>query len=306
MLGKLKKIDLRKAWPHEATDFTKWLSEDKSIEELSDELGIDIKVIETEANVGKFKLDILAEEEGTGRKVIIENQLEDTNHDHLGKLITYASGLEAEIIIWIVKGVREEHQNAIDWLNEHTDEHLNFFLVKLEVWQIADSPMAPKFHIICQPNDWAKSVKQTSEKLVLTVTKKDQWDFWNEFKKYAENTNLKLTKTYPQHWYNISCGSSDAHLALTINTRENVYGCELYIPNNKDLFNELLERKGIIENELGKLQWMELPGRKASRIRITKKGDFGDKSAWPKAFEWLSKQAESFNKVFSNELKKFK
>jgi hypothetical protein len=113
-LAKLKQVDLRKVWQHEASDFTKWLANQENLSLLSDEIGIEISLIQTEANVGKFHVDILAEEENTGRKIVIENQLEPTNHDHLGKLITYAAGFDAEIIIWIVKDVRDEHKQAIE------------------------------------------------------------------------------------------------------------------------------------------------------------------------------------------------
>src|SRR3989339_1984219 len=127
----LKKVDLRNVWGHEASDFTQWLSQDENLNLLSDEVGISIKLVQTEANVGRYNVDILAEEENSGRKIIIENQLEDTNHDHLGKIITYASGYDAEVIIWIVKNYRDEHQKAIDLLNEHTDEKICFYLIKL-------------------------------------------------------------------------------------------------------------------------------------------------------------------------------
>ena len=123
-LRALEKVDLRTVWKHEASDFTNWLAQDENLSLLSDEIGIDISLIQTEASVGKFNVDILAEEENTGRKIVIENQLESTNHDHLGKIITYASGFDAEIVIWIVKDVRDEHKQAIDWLNEHTDDKI--------------------------------------------------------------------------------------------------------------------------------------------------------------------------------------
>ena len=152
-LGKIKKVELRKAWNHEASDFTNWLAEEENLRLLSDEIGVDIKLIQTEATVGRFNVDILAEEENTGNKIVIENQLEVTNHDHLGKIITYASGFDASIVIWVVKEVREEHRQAIDWLNEHTDEDLAFFLIQVELWQIGDSPFAPKFEIVSKPND---------------------------------------------------------------------------------------------------------------------------------------------------------
>lgn len=122
-LSKLEEIkDLRTVWPHEALDFTPWLSQDDNIALLADAVGLDITVDETESSVGDFNVDIFASETGTDRKIIIENQLEDTNHDHLGKLITYASGKSADVIIWVVKHAREEHKAAIEWLNNHTDE----------------------------------------------------------------------------------------------------------------------------------------------------------------------------------------
>src|SRR5688500_799529 len=119
-LAKLKTLDLREVWGHEASDFTIWLSQEENLNLLSEEIGVTIKLLQVEANVGKFNVDILAEEESSERKIIIENQLEDTNHDHLGKIITYASGYDASIVIWIVRDFREEHRKAIDWLNEHT------------------------------------------------------------------------------------------------------------------------------------------------------------------------------------------
>lgn len=124
-------------------------------------MGTVIKLIRTEANVGRFNVDILAEEEGSGRKIIIENQLESTDHDHLGKIITYASGYDAEIIVWVVKDAREEHKSAIDWLNEHTDEKIGFFLVQIQAWKIGNSAPAPKFNIVASPNEWAKTTKSS-------------------------------------------------------------------------------------------------------------------------------------------------
>ena len=132
-LGKLKEIkDLRKVWQHEALNFTPWLAEDDNLALLTDSVGLEITVDETEASVGDFNVDIFATETGTDRKIIIVNQLEDTNHDHLGKLITYASGKDADIIIWVVKRAREEHRAAIEWLNNYTDEDIAFFLLEIK------------------------------------------------------------------------------------------------------------------------------------------------------------------------------
>ena len=246
-------------------------------------------------------MDILSEEENTGRKIIIENQLESTDHDHLGKLITYASGHDAEIIIWIVRDVREEHRQAIDWLNEHTDESINFFAVKVELWQIGDSPFAPKFQVISRPNDWAKILKKSARESQLTEGRLLQLNFWDQFKEYAQlsNTKLRLRKTYPQHWYDISIGCSKAHIALSINTQKNQIACELYIDNSKELFHGLINHKKEIENELDEqLDWQELPNRKASRIKLIKNAVIEDESNWPDYFKWLKMQAEIFHKVF--------
>ena len=161
-LGKLEKItDLRTIWKNEEYDFTPWLAKDTNIKLLSDEIGIPIKVKKTEAPVGKYSLDILAENEDTNENIIIENQLEITNHDHLGKILVYGAGYDAKTIIWIVKDANEEHKQAIEWLNEHSDDSINLFLVKVELFRIGDSDIAPHFEIVSQPNDWTKTIRTT-------------------------------------------------------------------------------------------------------------------------------------------------
>lgn len=167
-LSRLEEIkDLRTVWPHEALDFTPWLSQDDNISLLADAIGLDITVDETESSVGDFNVDIFASETGTDRKIIIENQLEDTNHDHLGKLITYASGKSADVIIWVVKHAREEHKAAIEWLNNHTDEKIGFFLCEIKLYRIGTSEPAVKFEVIEKPNDWTKEVKRVSPQMKL-------------------------------------------------------------------------------------------------------------------------------------------
>jgi hypothetical protein len=300
-LGKLKKIELREGWKHEANDFTKWLAQEENLKLLGDEIGFDIKLIQMEAKVGSFNVDILAEEDNTHNKIIIENQLEITNHDHLGKIITYASGYDARIIIWVVKDVREEHRRAIDWLNENTGEEIGFYLIKIELLQIENSPLAPRFEIISKPNDWAKAVKSSAESAELTDTKIKQLQFWDAFKSYAKqaNTTLRFQKSYPQHWTNISIGNSDCHIALTINTREKFFTCDIYIPDNKELYRQFFENKDRIEADLSeKLEWMELPDKKASRIRLSYPGNFEDETKWEIHFYWLMNVAQKFKEIF--------
>lgn len=307
-LSKLNKVDLRDVWGHEALDFTIWLAQKENLDALSEEIGVDIKLIKTEANVGKFNVDILAEEEGSGRKIIIENQLEDTNHDHLGKIITYAAGYDAEIIVWIVRNVREEHQKAVDWLNEHTDENISFFLIKIELWQIEGSNPAPKFEILVSPNEWAKAIKTNPANTELTDTKLQQLEFWTKFKDFVRlsDTKIRLQSPRPQHWYDVSMGSAEAHVSLTLNTRENLIGCEIYISKNKELFNFLKERKDNIEKEIGETtEWVDAPV--ASRIKIKKEvTDLFNQNNAETNFAWLYEKTILFQKVFSKYFKEFK
>jgi hypothetical protein len=307
-LSKLHKVELRDVWGHEAVDFTNWLSQKENLDALSEEIGIDIKLIKTEADVGKFSVDILAEEEASGRKIIIENQLENTNHDHLGKIITYASGYDAEIIIWIVKDVRDEHQKAVEWLNEHTDENINFFLIKIELWQIEDSNPAPKFELMVSPNEWAKAIKTNPSNGELTDTKLQQLEFWNKFKEYVRenDTKIRLQTPRPQHWYDVSMGSSEGHVALTVNSRENLIGCEVYINKNKDLFNFLRTQKDKIEKEIGEsIEWVD--ASVASRITIKKEvADLFSSPEVEKSFAWLYEKTVLFQRVFGKYFKEFK
>jgi hypothetical protein len=186
-----------------------------------------------------------------------------------------------------VKDVREEHRRAIDWLNENTSEEIGFYLLKIELWQIADSPLAPKFEIISKPNDWAKTVKSSTDNAELTQTKVKQLQFWDAFKDFAkkENTTLRFQKSYPQHWTNISIGSSSCYISLTISSKENVVGCELYIPDDKDLYTKLFESKDAIENEL-------------QEIKLSMTGEFVNEAEWEKYFEWMKNKAEKFQVVF--------
>lgn len=300
-LSKLVQIPLRDVWKHEALDFTQWLALPENIEHLSDAIGVDIINTQTEVGVGQFHVDILAEDE-SGRKIVIENQLEPTNHDHLGKIITYASGLQAEVIVWIVERAREEHEQAINWLNENTTENANFFLLQIEAWKIGDSAPAPRFNVIAKPNDWAKTIKQSGTGNKVTELKLQQQSFFEELREYGEQ-NAKYIKSWQtpraQHWYTIRVGSSQAKISVTLNSKEQQVAVELYINDSKELFNKILMKKDEIEEKLGmKLDWQELPDKKASRIIITHSGDFTDESQTSELIVWLTETADKFSKVF--------
>ena len=290
-LGLLLEIkDLREIWPHEALDFTPWLAEEENLALLSDAIGLDITVDETESSVGDFHVDIFATETGTDRKIIIENQLEDTNHDHLGKLITYASGKSADVIVWVVRHAREEHKAAIEWLNNHTDENIGFFLCEIKLYRIGDSDPAVKFEVIEKPNDWAKEIKKNTS---LSTTQQFRLEYWTAFNAYAFQ-NAKFAQQFNQrkattdHWMSLSIGSSACHIdVLQIQKRSSLV-VEFYINDDKSLFRSLFSHKDAIEKEMGiSLDWRELQDKKASRILIEKAIALNTQSEWPRQFDWI-------------------
>lgn len=299
-IGKLEKIlDLRTVWPHETQDFSRWLAQEESLSLLSQSIGIDISLEEIESSVGNFSVDLFASEDGTARKVIIENQLEDTNHDHLGKIITYASGKEAEIIIWIVRHARDEHRQAIEWLNQNTGENICFFLLEIELWRIDNSPPAPKFNIVVRPNDWAKAMRATDG---ISETKKLQLEFWQAFSEYAFSipefcSQFTKRKPAPQHWYSLSTGSSIYHLNLTTNTQKKWIGAEIHIPDNKPLFQKLQSHQQEIQMQSQlKLQWKE--ASKACRILTVRSGDIKVKTvSWKEYFDWYCQMALKLKEI---------
>jgi hypothetical protein len=307
-LSKIKKLELRKVWNNEARDFTNWLAQEDSLDQLGNEIGIDITLLKTEASVGKYNVDILAEEETSRRKIIIENQLEDTNHDHLGKIITYASGYDAKIIIWIVKDVREEHHKAIEWLNEHTDEEISFFLIKIELLQIGDSDPAPQFEILASPNEWAKTIKSTQSNGELTETKLLQLEFWKEFKSFIQkkDSSIRLKSPSPRNWYNISIGSRSVSISLSTSIRTNTISCELYFDDNKELFNLLLNNKSEIESFSGEeFEWVNM--KKDSRMRLTKEAqNYFSVDNYDENFQWFYEKIIILRKVYNKFIKGLK
>lgn len=298
-LGKMNRVtDLRSVWPHEAKDFTKWMTQEENLALLSDAIDIDLEMEGRESSVGSFNVDIYAREAATNRKVIIENQLEDTNHDHLGKLITYASGKGAEVIVWVVKRARDEHRQAIEWLNQHTDSNIGFFLLEIELWQIGESLKAPRFNVVERPNDWTKTMKTIEG---LSNTNLLQLDFWTSFND-AVSQNEKFTQSFrtrkanPQHWYDLSIGSSAYHVALTINTQKKLIGTEIYISDAKDIFQKFKSHKEEISAMLqSDVVWRE--AKKACRILITTNIDPNKRTDWPKAFAWFVDKANIFKQI---------
>lgn len=274
-IGKLKEVDIRNLWKHEQYDFSEWLSQSENIKLLDDVLGLTLTDITKEAYVGSYRCDIFAKDESSGIKVIIENQLEASNHDHLGKIITYASGLDAEVIVWIVKQAKEEHRSAIEWLNNNTNSNINFFLIELHAYTIENSIPAPFFEVIEKPNEFIKNSKINGEQDNLNKSQSERLEFWNRFNEILIDRGkpFNVRKATTDHWYDVALGTSEAHVSINLVNKESVVCIDLYINDNKELFDSLYSKKDIIENDLGfKLIWDRLDNGKASRIKYNIKG----------------------------------
>ena len=309
-LGTLEKVDLREVWESENEDFTPWLAREENINKLGQKIGLDLEVEAQEKRVGKFRADILCKDINTDNWVLIENQLEKTNHGHLGQLLTYATGLDAVTIVWVAATFNEEHKATLDWLNKITDENYNFFGLEIELYKIEDSKIAPKFNLVCQPDNWSQSISREAKRIEqgeVSETKLKQYKFWTELGKelQAADTPLKLQKVYPQHWTNIAVGKTGVHLGATFNTQQERVSAQLYIIKNKNWFKELESQKDIIEKELGeKLSWQLLPEKAASRIALYRSNsDIENTDDWKDMLKWLVLKLEKLRIVFSPRLK---
>ena len=305
-LGKLEEVDIRELWKHEQYDFSEWLSKEENIEMLSDEIGLTLTEINKEVFVGSYRGDLVAKDETTGIKVIIENQLEATNHDHLGKIITYASGLDANVVIWIVKEAREEHRSAIEWLNNKTTKDISFFLIEIHAYKIGDSLTAPKFVIVEKPNDFVKTANTSVDSGELSKAQAERLNFWNRFNEIVASRNkpFNVRKATTDHWYDVALGTSEAKISITLVNKTNSIGIEIYINDNKELFDKLHSLSEEIQNELGfSMDWQRLDNKKASRIIYYIGGlDFDNHENYDELINEVMDKVIAIRDVFRNHL----
>lgn len=306
-LGRLEKVDLREAWANEAAHFTPWLARPENLALLGETVGIDLELEAQEKGVGPFSADILCRNTLTEDWVLIENQLERTDHTHLGQLITYAAGLNAVTIVWIAQRFTDEHRAALDWLNEHTDDKINAFGLEIELWRIGDSPVAPKFNVICQPNDWSRSVqKVAAETGTLSEQRRTQLDFWTEFVRYMSDRRSKVRfgAPSPRSSLNSPLGRSGIFICSTIVTwgadlkpeiRADVY---FNSRNAKAEFLAFQARSAEVERALGfPLIWQNSESNKSAKASSRLEADFTERSEWPKQFEWLAGRLDTMVRV---------
>lgn len=318
-LGRLERVSLREVWEDEADDFTPWLAQEENIAILGDAIDIVLEVEAQEKEVGPFRADILCKDTATTNWVLIENQLEKTDHTHLGQLMTYAAGLQAVTIVWISQRFTEEHRATLDWLNEITDDRFNFFGLEIELWRIGDSAIAPKFNVVCKPNDWSKTVKSGArdvERGSLTESKQLQLDFWGSFRQFVEEhgQRIKATKPLPQHWMNIALGRTGFRLAAIASLYDSVAATyeshelraevDLESLNSKTDFAKLEREKDKIEAELGEpLTWYNPEAVRVCRIYLRKTVILTDRSKWPEYNAWLLDKLEALHRVFAPRVK---
>ena len=306
-LVKQKQINPRKMWANEQYDFTPWLVE--HIEELGEKIGMELEVVGREVSVGPYSADILAKETSTNNYVVIENQLEKTNHDHLGKSITYASALNAKTIVWIATDFTEEHKKAFDWLNDNTNEELSFWAIQLELWQISEDTASMRFNIVCTPSSNVKTIKSKTNSESETTQK--QLEYWTMFrdKLMATKKFTSLHTPRPQYWFDVALGRSGINLSNTCNVQKSVVGIRVYISSKVvDTYLPALEaRKAEINKALGcEPEWNPNPNAKDKTITLSFQTDLSDPEKTEESLEWMVKNTIVFWSVFSKEIKAIK
>ena len=304
-LARLESVELREQWPDEAGDFTPWLAKEENLALLGQTLGIELELEAQEKSVGPFRADILCKDTDSNAWVLIENQLEKTDHNHLGQLLTYASGLEAVIIIWIASSFTEEHRSTLDWLNRITDKSFHFFGLEVELWRIGDSPRAPKFNIVSKPNDWSRSVVQVARGQ-LSDTEVMQLDYWREFLQILNEVGGPVSgnrKPQPQGWMSFSIGRGDFWLDAVARPAKQELRVELCIASGKAFFHSLKKQKRDIEKEFEPsvlLKWEELPDKTSSKVIIHLNDvDPKKREDWYRQHHWLASNINEMHRVFS-------
>ncbi|CAM3091240.1 protein of unknown function [Paracoccus aminovorans] len=306
--GRLERVDLRTGWLSEAQHFTPWLASEDNLALLGETLAIELELEAQERAVGPFRADILCKDTADGGWVLIENQLERTDHAHLGQLITYAAGLQAVTIVWIAARFTEEHRAACDWLNEVTAENIRIFGLEVELWRIGPSPVAPKFNIVSKPNDWSKSVasaKKTIEEGGLSGTRDMQLRYWTAVEELigAQPGPLNAVKPPAGSWLTHGIGRTGVNLNLAMTSRAKLVRVEIYLTGRyaKSDYAQLHAHRDEIERRLGgaPLLWQELLGKKDSRISLAlEPADPTDEADWPRQHKWLVDTILRFHAVF--------
>ena len=313
-LGRLERVALREIWTSEANDFTPWLAHEDNLAVLGETLGLALELERREQAVGPFRADIVCRDMGQDdHRILIENQLERSDHTHLGQLLTYAAGLEAVTVVWVASRFTDEHRAALDWLNAITDESVSFFALEVELWRIGGSPAAPKFNIVSQPNDWSRTLHRAAQAAgegALSDTRLLQRAYWAAFQAALDAAGGPVSghaKPQPKSWMSYGIGRTGFSLNAVMLRPSRQVRAEVYLgTQHAQGFFELLRRqKDSVEQERGyALDWEELPNRQDCRVSITlDEADPENEPDWPRQHVWLAERLNELLGVFARRIK---
>jgi hypothetical protein len=310
--GEIEPKNAREYWEHEEQKFTPWLAED-GLSYLEDALNLELELMDTERSVGRYSLDILAEEANSGRTVVVENQLEDSDHDHLGKLLAYASGVDADVGVWIAPHFHDEHIDAVNWINENTQRGVDLFAINLEVWKIDESKPAVRLNPIEKPSEWRDRINTEDDRGELSELGERRLDYWTEFRdRIGEaDTPLRPWKPRPKYWYTNPIGKSSFKIGFHVNksfsvgsdSEKDKLRCQLEIRDDAEAFEELLEQKEEIEDELGEEAiWISPDETKGdgdrSYIALEREGNISNLDEWDGYQDWMLEKGELLHETF--------
>jgi len=310
-IGKRTQItDLRLIWPTEPK-FSDWLASDEGLALIAEDIGIAVEDARRESRPGDYPADIVGHALGDESHVIvIENQFGKTDHDHLGKLLTYAAMHSAMTGVWISQHISNDHRKVVDWLNDNTPPNISFYLAQLKAYRIDNSSVAPQLDVVSRPNLQVK-LHRTSDDQQATQTQKWRQETWQDVLDYISDQNVPFQVQSPSddHWSNIAIGRSGFWIGLRLVPRNQRIGCELAMDVlwKKEAFAQLLSQQAKIEAEIGaKLDWREMPGYKSSRIVLEANIDPKLDSNRQAVKEWMHMKAVAFHTTFHQRVKTLK
>lgn len=276
-LGRLEPVPLREAWPHEAGNFTPWLAQPENLSLLAEAVGMVLELEAVEKPVDTFSADILARDVSNDRWVLIENQLESTDHSHLGQILTYAAGLNAETVIWLARDFREAHRAAIDYLNRISSSEYNFFGVQIELLRIGASAFAPRFNIVAKPNDWSKGIATKAAARADVAGTQSRWqDYWDGYFKYATSVGFSLVnRVAPKEGWcrTTQLVSGDPNAAAWLHRANDRLRAIIWLQGQDrlELFDSLASHQDTVRDEMAEdVIWDRMDAKKSSMIYVEK------------------------------------
>ena len=299
--GRLESKALRDAWPDEAKDFTPWLADTDNLDLLSDAIGIPLESEGTEVSVEQFKADILARNTDDGSTVLIENQLESSNHRHLGQILTYLAGLNTQTVIWIAKHFEEPHLSAVRWLNKNTADSFAFFAVQVKVVQIGDSPLAPLFEVLEKPSAWDRQLRAVVEK--ETETEKLNRSFWQHYADRHPDDEIRRDYKKTVRWHKVESAKLSIRQSLRLKRGEIGILMRGGTAESKAVFIERARPYEIaLKNEVGvgpDEEWVEIDEKKGWVAHKSLSINVSDQANWDAATDWLHEHLHIYRRILA-------